>query len=363
MKRATLLLALLIIPVIPAAAMAQAQSPPVDPERQTNVAPVKPEGTDARLADLGPTQVRPPVPTYRSVPRRRGSMVGYIDDATVDSRIRVRFESGWHNHFPDRAEFFYAKCGCYRDLAGNPNYDPDAPGPGPGIVTDLNFQQFYVQAEYSGGGRVSVFAELPTRSIKPQAFASPASFSNQSGLGDLRAGAKIGLLAAPDRAVTLQVKGFLPTGKAENGLGTHHVSLEPTLLAFNTVNDRVTIESQAGLWLPFNGSQGLTSDDKFSGNIFFYGIGPSVEVYRNGSVALAPVVELVGWHVLGGLQTTGSPGVIPNDDATGTNIVNLKIGARVTWSPQSSFYVGWGHALTTASWYENILRFEYRFSF
>ena len=46
-------------------------------------------------------------------------MVGYIDDPVVSSKIRVRFETGMHNRAPDRAEFFYAKCGCYRDLDVN----------------------------------------------------------------------------------------------------------------------------------------------------------------------------------------------------------------------------------------------------
>ena len=59
--------------------------------------------------------------------RRRGSYVGYLDDAVVSSKIRMRFEIGRHNRTPDRAEFFYAKCGCYRGLAPNdPARDPDA---------------------------------------------------------------------------------------------------------------------------------------------------------------------------------------------------------------------------------------------
>src|SRR5712691_10474992 len=73
-----------------------------------------------------------PVPT-----RRRGSMVGYVDDATLETQIRVRFDVGLHDRRPDRAEFFYAKCGCYRQLAGNAAYDPTAPGPGPGLATDI----------------------------------------------------------------------------------------------------------------------------------------------------------------------------------------------------------------------------------
>ena len=31
-----------------------------------------------------------------------------------------------------------------------------------------------------------------------------------------------------------------------------------------------------------------------------YGVGPSYIVYDNGTVALAPVVELFGWHVMSG---------------------------------------------------------------
>ena len=53
---------------------------------------------------------------------------------------------------------------------------------------------------------------------------------------------------------------------------------------------------------------------------------------------------------------------LTNFDAGGTNIVNLKIGGRFVVD-QGSFYVGYGHALTDAAWYNDILRFEYRWSF
>ena len=104
----------------------------------------------AELAPISqPRPLAPPAADLNS-PRRRGSMVGYIDDAVVSSKLRVRFETALHDNLPDRAEFFYAKCGCYRTLPpANAAYDPAAPGPGPGIVTDLNFQQAYVQGEYA----------------------------------------------------------------------------------------------------------------------------------------------------------------------------------------------------------------------
>jgi hypothetical protein len=374
MRRVILILWLVVVPV---AARAQVQRDPLgdDDRRATDVVdPLVHQAIGAGHADASTIvaahvdtssvafQARPVAPPDNTTPRRRGSMVGYIDDAVVGSKIRIRFENALHNRAPDRAEFFYAKCGCYRDLAkSNAAFDPNAPGPRPGAADDLNFQQLYLLGEYAFTDRASVFAELPARWIRPQGFVpgTGGSFPDQSGIGDLRAGLKLAAVSASGQVVTIQLQAFLPSGKASNGLGTDHSSVEPALLLHQRVSDRVVIESQVGDWHPFGGSAGIPTvgSDKFSGDVFFYGIGPSFEVYRSDRVRFAPVVELVGWRVLGGFQT-GTP-----SDATGTNIVNLKIGARTSWNYQSSFYAGYGHALTSASWYEDIVRFEYRYSF
>jgi hypothetical protein len=309
-------------------------------------------------------QARPVAPQDNTTPRRRGSMVGYVDDAVVGSKVRLRLETALHDRAPDRAEFFYAKCGCYQDVPASTGLkDPNAPGPRPGAANDLNFQQLYLLGEYAFTDRASVFAELPARWIQPQAFVpgTGAGFSNQGGIGDVQAGVKLAVVSASRQVVTVQLRAFLPTGNASNGLGTNHSSVEPALLLHQRVADRVVIESQVGDSHPFGGSAGVpaTGSAKFSGDVFFYGVGPSYEVYRTDRLRFAPVVELVGWRVLGGFQT----GNLPPSDATGTNIVNLKIGARASWANQSSFYAGYGHALTSASWYEEIVRFEYRYSF
>lgn len=319
-------------------------------------------GADLQQTPITTAPQTPPAPVIERPPiRRRGSMVGYIDDAVVSTKLRVRFETGFENDVPDRAEFFYAKCGCYAGLpAGHAFYDPEAPGPGPGAASLLDFQQALVQGEVATSDRLSFFAELPLRWIQPQSFVAGTGdpWDNQGGLGDLRAGVKVALVSAVDQVVTLQVRGFLPTGKSENGLGTNHVSVEPALLMYHRLSDRASIESQVGFWAPLGGSDGVPIDapDGFSGNVFIYGIGPAVEVYRGPRVRFAPVVELVGWHVLGGFQSVG-------EEAGGTDIVNLKIGARVSWDDAGSFYAGWGRALTDAQWYHDILRFEYRRTF
>jgi len=362
MKRMMLAVLALLACVAPAAA--QNVRADVDVDTSASNSGARPDISIAPsprvLATLSAAQQPAPAPqpsVNLNGPRRRGSMVGYIEDTLVSSKIRIRFDSALHDHAPDRAEFFYAKCGCYRDLpTNNATFDPDAPGPGPGVVDDLNFQQVYVEGEYATGTRVSVFAELPVRWLQPQ---TPGVFEHQHGLSDLRGGVRLALADTAEQMVTLQLKAFLPTGDALRGLGTDHASVEPTLLYYRSLSDRASIESQFGLWLPIGGSNGVptSSDDKFSGKVLSYGIGPSVDVYSKGDVRIAPVVEVVGWRVLSGFQTSDPA------DASGINIVNLKFGARGSWGRGSSVYAGYGHALTKADWYNDIFRFEYRFAF
>lgn len=327
-------------------------------------APPAPWTVSLPAAEVQSTQRVPsppqPPPPEEDVPRRRGSMVGYLDDPIVSSKIRIRFDVARSISVPDRAEFFYAKCGCYRDLVGDPAFDPDARGPGPGIVTDLGFQQLYVQGEYAATRWVSFFAEVPFRQLRPESFVpGTGSFGDQDGLSDVRAGVKLALVDTVEQMLSAQVRVFLPTGDGLEGLGTEHATVEPALLYYQRLSERASLEAQFGVWLPLDGSPGVpaSSADDFSGRVLTYGVGPSVDVYRSGTFRFAPVVELVGWRVLGGFQTT-TPAT-----AEGVNIVNLKVGARASWANGASLYAGYGRALTDSDWYDDIFRVEYRFAF
>ena len=356
MKRLSMILSMMLVPMTVAAQENIAKDKEARSGGVANVA-------SASADDSVDTAMQPrllPAPSKTPVLRRRGSMVGYIEDATVETAFRIRFETAFHDDFPDRAEFFYGKCGCYRDLATtNPAYDPNAPGPRPGAVTDLNFQQLYFQGQYAFSNRASAFVELPLRWIQPQTFSGGGTgFASQGGVSDLRAGVKLALMTSPEQIVTAQLKAYFPTGDAGRGLGTDHVSLEPVVL-YTRAADRFQLESEFGFWFPAGGSapNPTSASGNFSGNILMYGIGPSYEVYSKNGLRFAPVVELVGWSVLSGYQTGATP------DASGTNIVNIKFGARTSFEPHGSFYIGYGHALTSASWYNDIVRFEYRYSF
>jgi hypothetical protein len=308
------------------------------------------------------SQSQSQAPRLPPVRRRRGTFVGYIDDALTQSNVRIRFDAASGNTVPDRAEFFYAKCGCYRGLAvaNPPAFDPDAPGPGPGAANDIKFQQLYLEGEYEVTPQLSVLGQIPLRWLQPKSFIAGTGdpFPNQSGFGDIRAGAKLAFVNTAVTTASVKVQFYFPSGDSTKGLGTDHASWEPALLLWNELTPRVNLESQIGVWLPVGGAAPVptAADGHFAGRVFYYGIGPSFTVYESGRTRVAPVVELVGWHVMDGNETGGT------GDASGTNIVNLKIGARFVVD-RGSFYAGYGHALTDAAWYTDIVRFEYRYSF
>jgi len=323
-------------------------------------------GSAAAPSQVGkPPQQRKPEKPSR--PPIEGSMVGYIDNAIIGSQVRLRFDAAFDDNEPDRAEFFYGKCGCYRGLPGTGN-DPSAPGPPPGsgivVPTSLNFQQLYILGEYAPVRRFSVFAEVPVRWIQAQGLITPPAngpFPNEGGLSDVQAGFKLALLASSDHYVTIKFEAFFPTGDSLKGLGTNHYSVQPELLYYQRLSDRWSVETQLGDWHPIGGSAGVptTSSQGFAGDVFFYGVGPSYQLYRGERVRVAPVVELVGWSVLSGFETVPPTGI----DASGTNIVNMKVGFRTSIGAHNSFYVGFGHSLTHEIWYKEIARAEYRYSF
>jgi len=306
--------------------------------------------------------VEPQMPTIQKI------RIGYLDSAIIGTQIRFRFDAAFNMIHPDAAEFFYAKCGCYGDLAStDPLFDKNAPGPGPGNATEINFQQAYFNVEYALNPRFSVFGEVPFRSIQYLLYGSfppprsAANFSSEAGLSDVNAGFKFAIVASQNRVLTVQMQGIFPTGSAAIGAGTSHFSIVPALLYHQELGQRWAIDAEFSDTHPLGGSAGLSNvgNGGFAGDVLFYGIGPSYELISLENFHLAPVLEMVGWSIHGGFQTNLNSG----GSANGTNIVNMKWGARIAFGKHSSAYVGFGTALTTATWYRDIWRVEYRYSF
>jgi hypothetical protein len=265
------------------------------------------------------------------------SNVGYIDSAIPRTQFRLRFDAAYRDNRPDRAEFFYPKCGCF---GGN------APGP-LGAETSVDYQDIRPYLEYALNQNLSAFIEVPFR------FVNPERNGNHAGLSDIEFGFKAAMIAECDRYVTFQLRTYTPTGDPRKGLGTDHFSLEPALLMYQRLGERLAVEAELRDWIPLDGTG-------FAGNVVRYGVGASYDVYRScdGVRRITPIVELVGWTVLNGKEFA-----FPENatlDAAGDTIVNVKAGVRFYTGEHSNFYAGYGRALTGDVWYKDILRVEFR---
>ena len=307
-------------------------------------------------------QLPTPAPTPPALTRRRrGSMVGYIEDATIESKVRLRFDTAHHTPFAGSGGVLLCEVRVLRRSSRERSrLRSRRARPAPGR------RRCELPAADSGGGVRGRFASVvdwaDSDSMAPAAVVHSGhggTFPNQTGFGDLRMGVKLAAVDKDDAALTAKAQLFLPTGDPAKGFGTDHASVEPAVLYLHRLSDVVTLGSEFGVWFPIGGALRCRphADGQFSGTVMFYGIGPSFTVYETDRVRFAPVVELIGWRVHDGNQTSAE-----GSDASGTNIVNLKIGARAEVG-QSSIYAGYGHALTDRTWYDDIFRFEYRYSF
>jgi hypothetical protein len=268
---------------------------------------------------------------------------GYIDSAIPRSQFRLRYDAAYDNNRPDRAEVFYAQCGCLVPPGENPNkFGPPRP------EVRVDFQEIHALAEYAFNRRVSAFFELPIRLI------NPVVNDNASGLGDVSAGIKLALIADPCQFLTFQLRVIAPSGQSDRGLGNNHTTIEPAILAYRRLSDRLVLEAELRDWIPAGGTN-------YAGNVLRYGIGLGYDVVNDDDLRITPVAELVGWTVLSGRYSTLE--AMPTRDASGDTIVNAKLGVRASLNQCNSLYVGYGRALTGEVWYKDIIRVEYRLAY
>lgn len=268
------------------------------------------------------------------IPVRSGG-AGYIDNALPGTLFRLRVDVGYNNRQPTRAEFFYAKPG------------PAGPGlPRPEPSTD--YQEIFGYLEGAVNERLSVFVDVPYRFLNPEVNLNANDFSDLSG------GFKYAFVYEKDLVATFQLRTYVPTGDSRRGLGTNHTSIEPGVLLYAPLMDKLALLGELRLWVPINGTD-------FSGQLVRYGAGAQYCLYDSPAVQFTPVVELVGWTALSGLTGVvppiGTPSVV---DASGQTVFNVKAGARIGLGEHLDFYAGYGRPLTANRWYENTFRIEMR---
>jgi hypothetical protein len=265
--------------------------------------------------------------------------VGYIDSALPITQFRLRFDAAYDDNRPERVDFLYPSMGL-----------------GPLREPRVNYQEASAYLEWAPFPRLSGFVEMPYRWIDPVANA------DQNGFSDINAGFKFAMLYDPDRVLTFQLRTYIPTGSAGSGLGTHHVTLEPALLLYQRLSDRLSLEAELRDWIP------VAAADDFAGNVLRYGVGVSYLAFQSPTFRVSPVTELVGWTILSGKDERDGEEGLP---ARGETIINAKFGVRIGLgeltepgnTSRADLYVGYGRALTGDVWYKNMLRVELRIRF
>ena len=281
----------------------------------------------------------------------------YIDGAVPRTQFRLRYDSFYGDNRPDRADFFYPKCGCFR-IAG---LDPNAKGP-PLPESNIDSQQLSAYIEVAASERLSGFVEVPERWI------NPTNNANASGLSDINFGFKYAFLFDECQVGTFQLRASAPTGDPGLGLGTNNWAVEPAFLYERRLSEKLFLLGELRDFIP------IAAQDNFSGNVLRYGLGLSYIVYNDCNLRIAPIAEVVGWSVLSGKEFALDINAPQNTkDASGDTIVNAKIGTRFSFGAtdgsssgilgNSDLALSYGRALTGTVWYKDIFRVEYRLRF
>lgn len=290
----------------------------------------------------------------------------FTDAARPITQTRLRWDSAWDFHNPDRAEYWFAR------QATNPNQTIGTArgngGPGRGIPAALHSLNFEELSLYTEGatGRVGAFVEIPYRevSVNLASFENGSKFpeQSQSGFADMTVGAKTLLLDCELMQMSFQFKTFIPIGQSSKGFGTNHVSLEPALLFALKITPRTYLQAETAYWIPIGG------DDVFQANVFHSHVSLNHVLWNfNNKVQLIGTAEANLWHVFGGADTLDFR-LSPLDtnvyaESGTTTIASIGPGFRLVICDKIDVGVGSAFAVTGRAWARDTIRAELRLRF
>jgi hypothetical protein len=282
----------------------------------------------------------------------------FVDTSQPYNNCRIRGDAARNWEFPDRAEYFWSKT-------------PGPKGPRPDLPAEpsVNYQDiaFFIE---KGGERFSIGTNIPIRSVDPEVR------SCTTGLADMEVTSKIVLIDGCRFQLTQIFSTHLPTGSFRRGTGNGHVSLEPGIAYRYKLNDDTYFHGDLTYLFP------VGADPLFSGQFLNYGIALSHVWIDADTYSLIPTIEIDAWTVLDGRQSLpglanfdpGDPVAMPPIPPSATfeeidsmGIVNVHPGLRWVCDKGGdcgvkTFGISSGICVTEDSWYEEILRIEFRWN-
>lgn len=269
-----------------------------------------------------------PDPCYEPRWIAQANSAMFVESPRPITHTRIRWDYGDNFTFPDTAEFFWAKIG---------GKGPAAPAP-----TQIRYHDLTLYQEVAAGA-AGVSIEIPYRSNDPG-----------SGFADMVVGTKAMLFDQEILQVTFMFRTFIPIGKSAKGLGTGHVSLEPSLLSALKLTPNTYLQSQISEWIPIGG------DPAHSGSILHYHFALNQVLFRPiEDVSLIGSVEFMGYSFQDGQFTLPAGGV---NDANGIGWFYVGPGVRFVVCDKVDLGFGAAFALDRHG-PEQIYRTEFRFRF
>ena len=259
----------------------------------------------------------------------------FVEAARPVTQTRLRWDAGINMRFPDRAEYFWARSG--------------GMGLGPANVeTYLRYHDLTHYTEVAHGG-FSAFVETPYRSYDASAN------TDEAGFGDFVTGTKSMLLDCELLQITFQMKFTTPTGVSRKGLGTGHLSIEPSLIVGLNMSSKSYIQAQVAEWIPIAG------DELYAGAILHYHFSYNRTLLGcPGHIHLIGTAELNGWSFQTGAYSDPVTGTQSANDET---YLSGGMGLRLVICDRVDFGVGSAFPLTDGRWTEQFYRSEFRVRF
>jgi hypothetical protein len=211
-----------------------------------------------------------PDPCYEPCYRPEANSAFFVDGARPVTMSRIRWDDARNFTQPDRSEYFWARSG--------------GGGKGVGAIAQtLNYDSLTLYQEVATK-KASFFVEQDYRTIDP--IGDPLA----SGFGDMNLGTKALLFDCELLQVTFQFRTFLPIGNFNKGLGTGHVSLEPSILCCVKLLPETFLQTQLSEWIPIAG------DPSYAGSILHYHFAVNHVLWRPlPDVPFIGGVELNAW--------------------------------------------------------------------
>ncbi len=280
----------------------------------------------------------------------------FVDNFRPVTQTKLTWDNNWDMVRPDRAEFFWAR------ERTTPGQLGGGTGKGPGgIASRVDYFDLSLYAE-AAAEKFSAFVLTPYRhlDVSTAAISAATPLSGTSGFADMQVGTKAMLLDCELIQLTFQFKTYIPTGNFLTGLGTGHVSLEPSFLFGVKLTEESYLEGQISYWIPLGG------DAAYEGNVFHAHLSYNHTLWCPfKGLQLVGTLECQEWTFLGGDYTNPDftvGGTPLAQNAKGT-IFSTGPGLRLFICDKIDIGVGTQFSLTGSHFAGETARAEFRWRF